>query len=126
MISFCVIDNIVCVKQEYSPEYSRPQKTVNYYPTGITEKNFIDLYGPLTDQEFYTGGSVFSYGYYQFRCKGYNFREWNKISLPELARTQAVKQEIVIIPCPKTRKGINTRWNNGRWEKELKTGWCKA
>lgn len=32
------------------------------------------------------------------------------------------------IPCPKVRKGIQTRWNGyqGQWEKCLKTGWVRA
>src|SRR5688572_25756657 len=32
------------------------------------------------------------------------------------------------IPCPKVRRGIETRWNGtyGRWEKLLKVGWVPA
>jgi hypothetical protein len=30
------------------------------------------------------------------------------------------------IPCPKVRKGTETRYRNGQWEKLLKTGWVAA
>ena len=30
------------------------------------------------------------------------------------------------VPCPKVRKGIETRWHNGEWQKMLKGGWVRA
>lgn len=34
--------------------------------------------------------------------------------------------EVVPIPCPKVRKGIETRYRHGRWEKCLRAGWVSA
>jgi hypothetical protein len=51
-----------------------------------------------------------------------------RIYLKDGGSTKAIHVESVAIPCPKVRKGINTRWNDwkGHWEKELKTGWEPA
>jgi hypothetical protein len=125
-VSFCVIGNIVHVRNEYSPEYYNPRYTVHYYPTGINERDFIFSYGKIEDQEFCNASEQFHQGIYQFRVKGYGFRNWNRILLPQLAKTEASKIELIEIPCPKVRSGINTRYKNGYWEKELKTGWCTA
>lgn len=40
--------------------------------------------------------------------------------------TEAEHREIVSVPPPKVRKGIELRWYRGRWEKLLKTGWAPA
>ena len=32
------------------------------------------------------------------------------IALPHGGETQCTKQEVILIPCPKVRKGIPTRW----------------
>lgn len=37
--------------------------------------------------------------------------------------TKSVLFETHDVPCPKVRKGIETRWHNGRWEKLLRGGW---
>jgi hypothetical protein len=42
------------------------------------------------------------------------------------ARTEAEHVEREPVPCPKVRKGIETRWHRGHWEKLLKTGWVHA
>ena len=34
--------------------------------------------------------------------------------------------ESVPLPCPKTRKGIDTRYHDGHWEKRLMSGWTWA
>ncbi len=39
---------------------------------------------------------------------------------------QAVYRETVDAPAPKIRKGIESRWSNGRWQKALKSGWVDA
>lgn len=39
----------------------------------------------------------------------------------------AVAVEVVPLPCPRVRKGIETRYRRGRWEKYLQTrGWVPA
>ena len=48
------------------------------------------------------------------------------VYLPDGGRTKAEFVETVSIDCPKVRKGIETRWRNGSWEKCLKSGWVSA
>ena len=46
-----------------------------------------------------------------------------------LASEMSLEPIVEPIPCPKVRKGTETRWHkwNGRWEKYLKTqGWVQA
>ena len=40
--------------------------------------------------------------------------------------TKAVEVESFPVPCPKVRRGIETRRHNGNWQKLLKTGWTYA
>jgi hypothetical protein len=43
------------------------------------------------------------------------------------ADCEAFEQVITPLPCPKVRKGIDTRYRQGAWEKYLKSeGWVKA
>jgi hypothetical protein len=51
-----------------------------------------------------------------------------RIYLKDGGSTRAIKTEHEPVPCPKVRKGMNTRWNEwkGCWEKELKSGWTMA
>ena len=124
LVSFCILNGTIHIKQEYLPEYIEPRYCIHYYPTGIFANEFITTFGKLEDQEFCNPGEQFHHGIYQFRHKGYGFRDWHRIQLPQLAKTKAVKIEVVNIQCPKVKKGINTRYNAGKWEKELKSGWC--
>lgn len=49
------------------------------------------------------------------------------IRLPQGGQTQATFQETEDVTCPKVRRGIETRWRDGRWQKYLKTsGWVSA
>lgn len=43
------------------------------------------------------------------------------------ADVTAFEQATIAIPCPKVRKGIDTRFSHGVWQKYLKSeGWVKA
>jgi len=46
--------------------------------------------------------------------------------LKDQGQTKSIDTVIEPILCPKVRKGIETRWHNGRWEKLLKAGWTTA
>lgn len=49
------------------------------------------------------------------------------LELPEGGKTKCLHYEIVPVPCPKVRRGLETRWRRGRWEKCLKReGWVPA
>lgn len=41
-------------------------------------------------------------------------------------KVQAVHYEKTIIKCPKVRKGTETRYRDGAWEKLMKRGWVRA
>jgi hypothetical protein len=43
--------------------------------------------------------------------------------LPERGSTKATMVRSESVPCPKVRKGIETRWRDGRWQKLLRAGW---
>ena len=128
MVSFCSIGGMVHVRNMYSPEMINPRYSVHYYPTEISERDFIAAFGTFENQEICNAHEQFHHGVYQFRHKGFGFRDWNRIQLPQLAKTEASKIENIDIPCPKVRSGIKTRWNGnkGHWEKELKSRWCMA
>ena len=49
-----------------------------------------------------------------------------KAVLPHGGRTQSEFREEIPIPCPRVRKGIETRYECGRWEKLLRKGWVPA
>ena len=52
---------------------------------------------------------------------------WRTLALPEGGRTIVDHVDITTIECPKVRKGIETRYWNGRWQKYLKSeGWISA
>jgi hypothetical protein len=41
-------------------------------------------------------------------------------------KTEAAHRDVEPVPCPKVRRGVKTRWKDGRWEKLLKSGWTPA
>lgn len=51
---------------------------------------------------------------------------WRRVRLQDGGSTKAIDITREPIPCPTVRKGIETRWWRGRWEKYLKTGWTPA
>jgi hypothetical protein len=58
-----------------------------------------------------------------YRGNGSHFQ----IRLVNAGQTQAILRETVSIECPKVRKGIETRFRSGHWEKYLKSeGWVRA
>ena len=103
---------------------SEPKTYYHYWSTGINTYDFIRNYGPIENISI---ESTVSYsGRYCF--KRHPLSDYTYLDLINGAKTQSTKVDIIDIPCPKTRAGIKTRWNDfkGGWEKELKTGWCLA
>lgn len=47
-------------------------------------------------------------------------------SLRLAGNTVAVRSERHPVPCPKVRKGTETRWRDGAWEKLMAKGWVRA
>lgn len=115
------IEGILHCSQPYQ-SYTKPEIIINNYSTGLPSKDFELKYGPinlinLEETREYSGRYCF---------KKYNIDPYTYIDTLHGPKTESTKTFIIDIPCPKVKKRINTRWNNGRWEKELKKGWCSA
>ena len=100
---------------------SEPTLRKFYYPTGIREYDFHRNYGfplPLPVRHSQSAGGY----YYQDRnmCKPLVF------TLTHGGNTFSTTVEHESIPCPKVRKGLETRYRDGHWQKLLKTGWVAA
>jgi hypothetical protein len=100
----------------------KPEEIVNYYPTNIRSKDLEYNYGKTLPADLsYSGTGVYAI------VDGSYYPSPLRIALPQLGQTKCIKQEVIPIPCPKVRKGIETRWRNSRWEKYLKSeGWVTA
>lgn len=115
------IAGILHIGQPYTA-YSKPEIYINYYSTGVKTIDFIRMYGPI---EKVTIEETRQYsGRYCF--KRHYLEPYIYIDLIHGPKTESTQTDIIPVPCPKTRSGIKTRFVNGRWEKELKKGWCTA
>ena len=111
--TIAIYKGIPCIRHEVI-HFDKPEKTGVHWPIGFGRDLCFDLDGV---EAYSTGG-----GHYQVRLRAY---DWIRISLAELGKTQSIGGETVEIPRPKTR--VECRWNNGRWEKYLKSrGWVSA
>jgi hypothetical protein len=73
----------------------------------------------LDKEALYEGG-----GTYRIRMAAYTYRT---ASLSEYGNTRSMAIETEPIAAPKVRKGIETRYRDGRWQKYLKSeGWVTA
>jgi hypothetical protein len=99
-----------------------PEMVYLHWSTGLQTKDFTATYGPIENIKIeetrqYSGRYCF---------KRHYLEPYRYIDLVNGPRTKSTQTDIEPIPCPKVRKGINTQYRFGVWEKELKTGWCKA
>lgn len=95
-----------------------PRSDIYWWPTDCRASTFISNYGrellgcPLID----CGSGIYRIDQTRIR-----------VHLTNGGRTQATLVEHEEVPVPKVRKGIQLRWNRGRWEKYLKRGgWTTA
>ena len=108
-----------CIRSLYNM-YNEPKMSICHWPIGKISQR-IDL-------SFYEGQEVtprydrYS-GIYTLRTAPYQHID---LYLIDGGKTQSIETVTENIPCPKVRKGIETRWENGRWEKLLKSGWKPA
>ena len=123
---FSDINGTLCVQLSSMDSFD-PVINRSHYPTELNTKDFMRNFSiesldqlEITYQE--------SYGIYQFCIKDSLCGPKWKVQLINGEKTRLIKFEKIPIPCPKVRKGINTRYNGnkGYWEKELKPGWCSA
>ena len=104
-----------CIKDGF-PAYDKPEMIVHHWPIGNI-RPYIDI----SSYEGHEVNSRQSYsGVYTLRIAAYQYVD---IYLTDLGKTKSIDTITIKIQCPKVRKGIETRWYNGRWEKLLKSGW---
>ena len=114
------IDNRLFVRWE-NPDFCEPVVHINYWPTGIYSPQFKFTYG----MELPTNLKDVGNGCYQVIVEGWG--QGPTIRLTEGGATKSTKYEKHPIPCPKVRKGIQTRYDHGYWMKYLKSeGWVAA
>lgn len=101
----------------------KPEVIVNYWPTGLSTRDFVRNYAYELPIELHNNG--IGQGSYSI-IRGIGLTPIT-VRLVNGSKTQCVKQDIVPIACPKVRAGIATRFRNSRWEKYLKSqGWVSA
>lgn len=105
----------VCVKYEYAL-FSEPKMYALWWPC---------YRAPRADVEYYIGRTAepAGSGSYNVRIGEGLAGRWITFRLAEGGATKAIKTEERYLPCPKVRKGITTRYSNGKWQKLLRQGW---
>lgn len=101
--------------------YDEPLGYRNYYPCFKTSEQHFkeDCEGLDVRQSGLQGEYLVSDPNNPYNKKGYLY-------LLNGGSTRPIKYETFPIPCPKVRKGIETKWLQGRWAKLLKSGWVSA
>ena len=107
-----------CIQCPY-PAFDKPELIIHHWPIGQCDKR-IEI-SEYEGAEVSKGGCSYEY---VLRLAAY---EYVRIYLKDQGQTQSIDTIIEPIPCPKVRKGIETRWQNGQWEKYMKSkGWVSA
>ena len=107
-------DGYLCVRIE-NPLWSEPLQITRWYPfTKDARREFEHLAGhPAVDERdgwYSIGGRIGSYGPV-------------RLHMPDGGNTLPVAEELTPIPCPKVRAGLITRYEDGAWQKRMKSGW---
>jgi hypothetical protein len=114
------IDKRLFVRWE-NADFAEPVLHVNYWPTGVYAPEFKFNYG----MELPCALKDLGNGCYQVTLEGYG--QGPVARLTDGGATKSTKYEQIPIPCPKVRKGIQTRYEHGYWRKYLKSeGWVIA
>ena len=110
-------NKIWCIGESFTG-HDKPEVVTNHWPIGrIT---------PWIDLEKFNGAEVTKGGCnyeYSLRIAPYNYV---RMYLKDLGKTESIHTTTEPMPCPKVRKGIETRYRWGKWEKLLKSGWVLA
>lgn len=108
----------ICIVEETN-QYFEPVKLIRYWPVGISSLDFKRNFG-----EDFMGKKCWyrTNGIYEVDCSG-----TLKIQLIDGAQTRPIHTDSIPIVPPKVKKGIETRYYEGNWQKHLKTkGWVLA
>ena len=111
-------NNVWCIQDGF-PAYDEPEMIIHHWPIGETDHPCFVI-ASHENSEVSKSGCNFMY---TLRIAPYDHV---RISLKDQGKTKSIDTIIEPIPCPKVRKGIETRYRNGKWEKELKSGWVTA
>lgn len=116
----------LCVRYEQAWS-DKPEMTVNYWPIEHGRlRDYREAFSELDSDTPLYGDAIYGSGGYSF-ARGYGSYS-PVLRLIDGGSTKPVKTEVLPIPCPKVRKGIETRFSyRGYWEKYLKSqGWVAA
>ena len=114
--------------------YEDGQLAIKYEYSVFSEPKIVTMFwsfGPcrLSDVEHLIGKDVRNIrdGAYEIRYSGTGLASlYQTLRLPEGGSTKAFKVFETDYPCPPVRKGIETRYYNGVWQKYLKRdGWLQ-
>jgi hypothetical protein len=100
--------------ESHWPMQDKPVDLISFYPTGIRSRDYSEYVG----RRAWRVGP----GIYQPDSTGFA----PKFALAKYDQTRPEFTEEVPIPCPKVRRGIQTRFRDGCWSKLLKRGWILA
>jgi hypothetical protein len=111
----------LCVKYTDS-HYIKPEMTVLYWPIMHGYRPDFQETFPELDTDAELHGDRGAYTFYR------GLGHYSPIlTLKDGGKTKPIKSETFPIPCPKVRKGIETRFERGYWQKYLKSeGWVAA
>ena len=117
-----VLENGRILIREVTAKHDRPENMVHFWPTRFTHWDLDNPCGEAYDVADIEVQKCSSNGYsLKFPSCGF----WSDTPLANDAK--AVRVETEPRPCPKVRKGIETRYRYGTWQKCLKTrGWVTA
>ena len=109
-------NNVWCIQDSF-PLYDKPEMIIQHWPIGT-------IFPPI-GIDSYEGHEVTKNSAYGYSIRTAPYQH-SSIHLKDQGQTKSIHTYTVMIPCPKVRKGIVTRWYNGQWEKLLKSGWTLA
>lgn len=105
--------------REVENDLLEPVRRITYWPVSQGSEAWLRDMDYLNKEATYDGN-----GCYQIRIAPYVYRPCN---LAEYGQTRSLAVETEPIPAPKVRKGIETRYRDGRWQKYLRSeGWVNA
>jgi hypothetical protein len=115
-------DKWLYVVEEY-PHYDEPRTSFYFYPIGVRAADFTRNWGrdlPLEVRSCGPDGGLYSTAF-ESDGRGLRFR------LENAGRTTATFVEEIALPCPPVRRGVETRFHGGAWQKYLRQkGWVAA
>lgn len=115
-LSLAVEQGRLCVVSESSDVFN-PELHRMYWPTMNAGDWTPD---ELASAQVHRASS----GQYSAKVDGCGY--WITLNLVNGGQTKSIRMDKLPIPAPKVRKGTETRYRNGQWEKYTAKGWKVA